>query len=522
MFKVLIVDDEVFVRKGLQKLIPWEEFHFTIAGEAKHGGEALDMMKSLSPDLVITDIMMPVLDGLGLIRSVMEGTEGVEVPEFIIISGYNEFKYAQQAIRYGVQDYILKPIDVKEMEETLVKLAGTIRKKRLITLTKERFSRDTVLEMLLQDKLTAEEDIRYEELLGLEPHEPDLRFIITEVHTEPLTSTASLKAFREALAAGGTGLEELPLVEHRPGRFGMLLAGQQLRIMDHTWPQSLETVRKELAGRLNQEITIYAGSTKERLADVRQSYLEANEAIKHKYAEGSGRVIEYRQVKAKPLDQTSVEPELFNRLLVELEENNKEAFAQTAVELQHFLQGGRFVPSAAVHSLSRFLERVLSVVKQMGGNEGELRQMFALMEEEYPVWTLPQLTGYFARITGEAAHCIDLLRKDRNKGDIEKIKKYIDSHYADNMNLKNIAALFYMNPVYLGQLFRKTYGVYFNDYLLERRVEEAKKLLRQTDLRMYEIAERVGIKNANYFVSQFEKLVKLTPMEYRNKLVKKE
>jgi two-component system, response regulator YesN len=522
LFKVLIVDDEVFVRKGLQKLIPWEEFHFTIAGEAKHGGEALDMMKKLSPDLVITDIMMPVLDGLGLIRSLKEEGDGTADPEFIIISGYNEFKYAQQAIRYGVQDYILKPIDVREMEETLVKLAGTIRKKRLIALTKERFSRDGVLELLLQDKLPAEEDVRFEELLGLEPHEPELRFLIVEVHTGPFTAPVSLKSFREVWAASGTGGEKPPLVEHCPGRFGTLLAGSQLRTMEPSWPQALELSRKELAVRLQQEVTFYAGGSKERLTEVRQSYLEANEAVKHKYAEGCGRVIVHQHVKAKPLDQTELEPGLFNRLLVELEENNKEAFAQTAMELQLFLQGGRFTPSAAVHSISRFVERVLLVVKQMGGNEEELRQLLVRLEEEYHVWTLPQLTECFLRITGEAAQSIDILRKDRNKGDIERIKKYIDSHYADNMNLKNIAALFYMNPVYLGQLFRKTYGVYFNDYLLERRVEEAKKLLRQTDLRMYEIAERVGIKNANYFVSQFEKLVKLSPMEYRNKLVKKE
>jgi two-component system, response regulator YesN len=522
MFKVLIVDDEVFVRKGLQKLIPWEEFHFTIAGEAKHGGEALDLIKQLSPDLVITDIMMPVLDGLGLIRSVKEEGDGTADPEFIIISGYNEFKYAQQAIRYGVQDYILKPIDVKEMEETLVKLAGTIRKKRLIALTKERFSRDGVLEMLLQDKLPAEEDVRYEELLGLEPHEPELRFLIVEVHTGPFSAPISLKSFREAWAVCGPGWEKLPLVEHCPCRFGTLLAGSQLRELEPSWPQTLELCRQELATKLQQEVTFYAGGSKERLSEVRQSYLEANEAMKHKYAEGCGRVIVHQHVKAKPLDQTELEPGLFNRLLVELEENNKEAFAQTAMELQLFLQRGRFTPSAAVHSISRFLERVLLVVKQMGGNEEELRQLLACLEEEYPVWTLPQLTECFLRITGEAAQSIDILRKDRNKGDIERIKKYIDSHYADNMNLKNIAALFYMNPVYLGQLFRKTYGVYFNDYLLERRVEEAKKLLRQTDLRMYEIAERVGIKNANYFVSQFEKLVKLSPMEYRNKLVKKE
>lgn len=367
MFKVLLVDDEVFVRKGLQKLIRWEQFKCTLVGEAKNGGEALDMINRLEPDLVITDIMMPVLDGLDLIRSVKEA--GRIDPEFIIISGYNDFNYAQQAIRYGVQDYILKPIDVKELGASLQKLAAAIDRKRLA-----------------------------------------------------------------ALAGGG-----------------------------------------------------YSAA----------AILEAFHIFE-------------------------MDPSMYNQFMVELEENNKEAFGQMIDTMFQIFHDQRVTLPAVVGSLSRFITRVMRIIKQMDGNDEGQRRLLETMEREYRTWNLRRLKEHFTRMVTEAAEHIAQLRKEQSKGDIARIKKYIDTHYRESINLKSIAAQFYMNSVYLGQLFRKHYGVYFNDYLLELRVEEAKKLLRQTDLRMYEIAARVGIQNANYFVTQFEKLEKLSPMEYRNKLVKKE
>lgn len=97
-----------------------------------------------------------------------------------------------------------------------------------------------------------------------------------------------------------------------------------------------------------------------------------------------------------------------------------------------------------------------------------------------------------------------------------KIKNYIDQNFRRNINLKVIANHFYMNPAYLGQLFKKNFGIYFNEYILQLRIAEARKLLRQTDMRVYEIAERIGFNNADYFVSQFEKLARMTPIEYRN------
>src|SRR5699024_7856661 len=126
MHKVYFVDDDVFVRKGIQTLINWERYGFTVCGEADNGEDALEDILELKPDLVLTDIRMPVLDGLDLIREVKETLESP--PYFIVISGYNDFKYAQRALRYNVKDFILKPVDQEEIQKTLLKIADMIKK----------------------------------------------------------------------------------------------------------------------------------------------------------------------------------------------------------------------------------------------------------------------------------------------------------------------------------------------------------------------------------------------------------
>jgi two-component system response regulator YesN len=142
------------------------------------------------------------------------------------------------------------------------------------------------------------------------------------------------------------------------------------------------------------------------------------------------------------------------------------------------------------------------------------------------IWTkmpasLQGLKAMFKTFIQESTVYIAELRKTNTKGCIQKIKQYIETHYDQNLSLKSIAAIFYMNPVYLGQLFKKTYGVYFNEFLLQTRMQEAKRLLRQTGLRVYEIADKIGYNNADYFVTQFEKVERKTPSEYRSSLYAK-
>lgn len=162
---------------------------------------------------------------------------------------------------------------------------------------------------------------------------------------------------------------------------------------------------------------------------------------------------------------------------------------------------------------------IINIIRQLEGDENDLHWTAELLNWQVKYRNLNQLKQVFLHFVGEAAEYITGKRGGKSEGNIEKIKKYIDGHFRENIYLKGIAADFDMNPIYLGQLFRKTYGAYFNEYLLSLRIEEAKRLLRQTKKRMYEIAEQVGFQNADYFATQFEKLENMTPTDYRNRMI---
>lgn len=518
MFKVLLVDDEVFVRKGLLEIIPWEALNFSIAGEANNGAEALDMIRQLKPDLVITDIRMPILDGLELISSVAENNAQDVV--FIVISGFNDFKYAQQALRYGVHDYILKPIDDEEMTATLRKLSYTMGRKRITTLTNDDHTASVILEALVQGKLPDTEAEPLAAALGME-HKRGFLYCLAEVYSDPEDQQLTLKQFQSGLQFIEEDGNRIPVFEQQQGSFGMLLCTEAVTGGACGLANRLECFRSALADRLGCRLSLYAGDPAQALIDVHRSYAEANEAARHKYAEPAG-LIMYSLIKERPLYVFDMSPAVISKLIVQLEEGDRCGYLDTVDSIFQLFHKQRFTPQAVSGSLARCRTGIIAVIKEMDGSKEQILKLRGLTEREHVNWSLQMLKENFTLAMQEAAEYIALLRKEHSAGGIVLVKRYIDTRYRENISLKSIAAQFYMNAVYLGRLFRKTYGVYFNDYLLELRIQEAKKLLRKSDFRIYEIAEKVGFQSADYFVTQFEKLEQVSPTEYRNMLIEKE
>ncbi|WP_052310824.1 response regulator [Paenibacillus terrae] len=460
MFKVLLVDDEVFVRKGLLELIHWELLKFSIVGEANNGVEALDMIKQLEPDLVITDIRMPILDGLDLIRSVKEHT-GLDLI-FIIISGFDNFKYAQQALRYGVHDYILKPIDEEEMTVTLRKLSYTIGRKRIATMTNDVHTTSTIIEVLVQEDLPKEDAESIAAALGLEDGDGFL-YALTEIHKGPRDKQATMKQFQDALHSLEEGGADIPVLEQQPGKFGMLLRFDRREGGHGGLTHHLERLRAALSERLNTRVSLYAGDPVDTLVHVHRSYSEANEAARHKYAENEG-VIMYSRIKDKPLYVFDMSPVLASKLIMQLEEASRTDYQQTVNSMFRLFREQRFTPEAVSGSLSRCMTGIIGVIKEMDGSDEGILQLKELAERGHGHCSLQMLQEHFMLAIQEAEEYIMRLRKEHCLGRIKPIKRYIDTHYRENISLKSIAAEFYMNAVYLGRLFRKTYGVYFNDY----------------------------------------------------------
>ncbi|WP_339242718.1 response regulator [Paenibacillus sp. FSL R5-0517] len=515
MLSVLLVDDEMYVRKGLYELISWIELDMEIIGEAENGLEALDLIERLQPDVIITDIRMPILDGLELIRAV-EKMSHLE-PVFIIISGYHDFKYAQQAIRYGVHDYILKPIDDEELTATLQKSANLICNKRKHILMAEGQASNIMLEDLIKGHVQKQDEPRYAEMLGIN-HNSNLLMTLIELQTGLDEIKITIEQVREAVQSLESNLCQMFISEQQHGMFALLMLWSKPDQGGMALQDKLHSIHITLSKKLNLDIGLYAGTLVKEIGDIPQSLMAAKEAAKHKYAETGG-VVRYTEIKDKPLFVFNVYQEEVDQLILSLEEGDRAAYHNIVEEKFKLFHMNRFSPQAVAGSLLHYITGILAVVHEMDGTDEGLQQLKELAQQSHEGWNLRLLKNAFLMALEEAEHYVSHLRMERSKGDISRIKRYIDANYTENINLKSIAALFYMNPVYLGRLFRKSYNQYFNDYLLNLRIHEAKKLLRQTDLRMYEVAARVGFQNADYFVTQFEKLVKLSPTEYRNLLM---
>lgn len=523
MKKAILVDDEVFARKGLIGLIPWEKLGFEVAGEAEDGEDACALIEAVRPDVVITDIRMPVLDGLELIRKVRES--GNDKTKFIIISGYGDFKYAQQAVRYGVADYLLKPIDENELIDALRLIREQLEKDQPRSEAGDALLQASLFEKLLSGRAEAESLRAAMDTFRLREGSP-FRYFAVELNDLPAgmgdaerieRAEQAKRAIARTLAR--TTSSSVPYV-HLRGEFELGFvwqidgnAREQARI-----GEELARVCAAIAGTVPK---IYIGDAVMEVGQVRKSYLSASEAMKHKYAQDERNVILSEEVRKNVLVYKEIDSALYAELMERLEENDLDGMKAIADKaFKEFREQG-MAPESIRDAMSRIAHGASRIVQTMNGDPKKLATLPSMLDWAERPRTLKGLRELLHDFLSECAGCISELRSTVCKGDIGKIKAFIENHYNENISLKSIAKRFYMNPVYLGQLFKKTYGTYFNDYLLQIRIREAKRQLRQTDKKVYEIAASVGFSNADYFVTQFEKVERKTPTEYKNALLEK-
>ncbi|MRH42793.1 response regulator [Aquibacillus halophilus] len=515
--KVFLVDDDRFVRKGLKSIIDWESCGYEVCAEADNGEDALEYIKHHTPDLVVTDIRMPVLDGLQLIKEVSESLN--PKPSFIIISGYSDFKYAQQAVKYGVHDFILKPVDKEEFEKTLQILSEKLKREKIMTRARENMIATSTLENILTGK--QEEPLEHNFLKRLNvSYGGPLTYLIIEVN-KMIVDVSKLQDMIMRKTTTEEENESLLIRDHGQGSFGLLVSDRKELVYSEDIELFAEDLQKRMERQLDKEVSVFVGKTVNAPSEIKESYETAKLAAQFKYVKSDKRPIFYQDVENESINYIELDQKTHNLLMEQIEEYNSTTILQTIDEIINEFKTKEFARDAVKTSINRFVHEIVKTIKTLEGNEQDLSTLPSMLHWSDHPYTLEQIKDMFSEFIIEASKLISQLNKDNVKGNIHKIKRYIDTNYKKNLTLKQIANHFYMNPVYMGQLFKKTYGVYFKDYFLQVRINEAKKMLRQTDLRIYEIAENVGFSNPDYFVTQFEKTVGATPTKYRNKVTDK-
>lgn len=523
MRKVLIADDEVKVGQLVKRLIQWDRLGLTCIGLVTDGQTAYEKILSESPDIVITDIRMPVLTGLEMIQKASE--QGVKC-HFIVVSGYKYFDYAQKALKYGVEDYLLKPIDEDELNRQLQKIVAE---------EEQREDKQQQVDQI-EKKLEDSKYLRHKEFLRqiLSQKQENIDAANTEFGLQLENKCfrgLTFKLDRNIDVAENTQQMQFVLrkiMQKAEDAFSActidLIAAVQsnhsVQVLLNYFQTEQENIDNRITDFFNElsdylenfqhyRITVGVSSEVESFEQISTAIEMSKEAAASRLFKGNGRRIEYCQEM-----HTLFSPKDFR--------NEYEEFAKAVETMQ---------PDACqyqIHKCFRLAsDKALFASEFYAMGLWLLRSAYEILEiaDTFDVdvqqevlenlSTVADLRDYVIR---QVQHLITESRSERENRERKPVLEaiaYMKEHFTEKITLEDVAATIGFNTNYFSELFKKETGENFSNYLLGIRMEKAKQMLRDTKIPVYEIGESVGYKDAKYFSQQFMKVVGVKPAEYR-------
>ncbi len=530
MLKTLIADDEPYTRKGLKALMRWRELGFEICGEAENGEQAFEKIKELKPDVIITDINMPLLNGLELIKKVNHEIK-YDV-KFIILSGYDEFDFARTAMRYGIKNYILKPIDEDELESVLKEVHDelkAVRESKEANIKAFNSISEKSLKLVLRSAVDRESVDNVKKILDI-GDTGNFRYLMLEVENGNHVEGQQLKedgkdnshAVRHYLTEIlGEEYKFNILEESYPNsatvNYGLIVTDKLLGNYKNDVSYFLEFIYSQLSEKIDKKIHIYVGKAVNKLLLLRESYYSAIFAHSIKAYINNIRIIYYDDIKSLPLNSEMNERLNFDDLIEAIE--NCDKLKINEVIDKEFEQEITFPIDLRMLAINvNFLiYRVVKLISKMNGETAEILRLSEIVSFNY-FTAYNEIKDNIKSFSHNCAKYINNLKQNQSCGILSDVEKYIHKNYNRKITIKEVASRLFINPAYLGQIFKRKYGVSFNDYLHKYRIEKAKDLLKGTDLKIYEISEKLGYKNTDNFIEKFEEIIGTTPLQYRKSL----
>ncbi|GLX69758.1 response regulator transcription factor [Paenibacillus glycanilyticus] len=509
--RMIIVDDEPVICQGLRYTIDWAELGIEVIGEAYDGEQALRLMEQSPADIVLTDIRMDGMDGLELASRLRQDYPDVRM---VIISGYEDFQYARQAMRIGVHDYLLKPVEIDDLTKTVTRLIEDIRssvrqdggqeaKLWLTNVARHGIAYSKEAPSVLhghQYRIVASQLESYQERYGE----------LTREQSEELQEKWISNMLR--IAEQHPELRTFSVFDHENLLITMLVAARKLQASE--W----EALRQDAMLACQDEPSMYIGVSGiyEELGGTASRCAEAANLLNYHVFEQTAvidvhaelRWSERRQPAAPDLAQ------IVQQLTSALFKQSKDDMGETIKELFTFFREQLYF----LHEAWSVYEELLALLRQRlrkSGIDGlesgvssgaDLYRMNTYQSLEHAVRR--DMEKLFDRVAGSGG--------DRSYWIIEKSKRYIDEHYTHELKASEVAAWLKITPSYFSYIFKQSTGKGFTEYLNELRMERAKCLLADTHDKVFEIADQVGYKEYKYFVSVFKSYMGMTPKEYRS------
>ncbi len=532
LYGIMLADDEEEVRKAIIRKMDWEKLGFKVVGDAENGEDALEKLEQLEPDVVMTDIRMPYMDGLTLAARIREQHPSIKI---LIFSGYDDFEYAQQAIKLGVTEYILKPVNCQELAEILervrLNLDQEIEQRRNIDTLRESYlgSLPILRELFLNDLVRKTADIG-SVMPKLREYGIDIldarKWLAAVIHVEQVERTEGqvLSQHQELIPISVRGLAEDHLKPYC--RFAIFNSMEGITVIaavdgDNTQTglmNVLNDICKESRRMLEVAITVGVGHSCDTLQEIARSYQTAVDALGYRAIVGKGRVIYINDVEPVSRGKLQMDAGEEEELAAAVKFGPQSRIASVIHQLAARMD------DAKVHA-RQYQVYMLSIanciIRLMQQYDLNMDQMF---EEQITYRNILDniccREEFAERIIPIACRMNEAMNQERDnttRNVIRKAKEYIREHYANpELSVEMLCRHLHMSPAYFSTMFKKETGQTYINYLTEVRLKKAVELLNETDDKTYVIAGKVGYQEQNYFSYVFKKRFGVSPTKYRS------
>ncbi|MAU01578.1 MAG: hypothetical protein CL608_30945 [Anaerolineaceae bacterium] len=518
-YKVFLVEDEIVAREGIRDNVDWHSAGFEFCGEAPDGEIALPLIQKSQPDLIITDIKMPFMDGLQLCKVVKQQMPWVKI---IILSGHDEFDYAQSAIKLGVTEYLLKPISASEIQNVLQTVATALDQesekrenlKELQSQIKDvlALQRERLLLQLVVGGVSSTAAIEQCRQVGLDIIAQNYLVILLKVHLHEDHGPIDFDRYHEIQSMIAN------LVSKHSGAFFTQKSVEELLLI--MTGEEVEQLKQDglfLAGLIQQDIeaatghrvAVGVGTVQQRLTDIFHSFAAALTAVTQSPPNKSSGP-QNHLAKMLKLETSAIEQQLKSGLMSEFDiffDTHLQPLGEAALQstlIKHYL----------------FVDLILTAAQFVTALEGKANQVIPVMDDIEGFLADIKTIGQMREAVRSIFSAVLTFRNDQAQYEKNKLifqaKEFIDTHFSDpSLLLNEVAATVNLSPSHFSVVFGRETGESFKDYLTRVRIERAKELLRTTNMKCSEVAFQSGYNDPHYFSYVFRKNTGLPPQQFR-------
>lgn len=534
MFKIVIADDEVKVCRLIQNVIDWKSLDAEIVGIAHDGIRALEIIQNEEPDIVITDIRMPGYDGIQLIEKAKKISPK---SRFIIVSGYRQFDYAHNAIKFGVEDYLLKPLKEEELLEIITKMLEKKKQSREIQNRKEymqrRIETDTkkikqgFMEFLIKSPQKLDEKLEIDKVnkeyyCQFKPGIFQVLVVKPDIPVRKDNQEAYNILINRVQRIATAELEEnsIELLSCIVGE-GVYFLINMDREYEKELRKKLKKIRTSISGLRDLfwdiQATVGLGIQTEDFSQIKESARKARESIFNRIFLGTGQIIEAGKMKqgsisAKDIVDNNTKIYMLERMeVLDIEELKKILKQMQRIIVKQKNMQGELVLKICEDIIDILLFSLKNVNAEIDAKR--IREEF--MIQFHMCVNVEQVFQQLENMFETSIRNVIASKEQRETKPIRIAKKYIQDNFHQSLKLEQISNMVGFNPTYFSSLFKKETGKNFSEYLVQVRVNKAKQLLADEDISVVEIAEQVGYTDLKYFSKIFKKSTGLNPSEFR-------